>query len=234
MALGLGAGAAGRRLRRARGYRSPSSRLAACAHMARWSLWQPWKTSRRSAGMGAAPGLPLGADHLALRALAGLGLAAPSPPPPHALTVGAVGGLVIGMMTRTARGHTARPLRADRYDTACYALVAPGRAWFACALPLLAPALTLPPVLSRPAVVGRLRPVRHPLLAGAVPAAPRRPARMSMDYSAVKLVHQAAVTLSITGFFVRGAASLSGAQLGALARGEDLPHRSTPSCCCRR
>jgi uncharacterized protein involved in response to NO len=27
------------------------------------------------------------------------------------------------MMTRTARGHTARPLRADRFDVACYVLV---------------------------------------------------------------------------------------------------------------
>lgn len=27
------------------------------------------------------------------------------------------------MMTRTARGHTARPLKADRYDTTCYLLV---------------------------------------------------------------------------------------------------------------
>jgi uncharacterized protein involved in response to NO len=26
-------------------------------------------------------------------------------------------------MTRTARGHTARPLRADRFDVACYVLV---------------------------------------------------------------------------------------------------------------
>ena len=49
----------------------------------------------------------------------------------HALTVGAIGGLIIGMMTRTARGHTARPLRADRFDTACYVLVAAGQRWCA-------------------------------------------------------------------------------------------------------
>ena len=29
----------------------------------------------------------------------------------------------MGMMTRTARGHTGRPLHADRYDIACYWLV---------------------------------------------------------------------------------------------------------------
>ncbi len=42
----------------------------------------------------------------------------------HALTVGAIGGMTIGMMTRTARGHTGRPLVADRFEVACYALVA--------------------------------------------------------------------------------------------------------------
>jgi uncharacterized protein involved in response to NO len=41
----------------------------------------------------------------------------------HALTVGAIGGLIIGMMTRTARGHTGRPLKADRYEVACYLMV---------------------------------------------------------------------------------------------------------------
>ena len=41
----------------------------------------------------------------------------------HALTMGAIGGLTIGMMVRTARGHTGRPLRADRFETSCFALV---------------------------------------------------------------------------------------------------------------
>jgi uncharacterized membrane protein SirB2 len=47
---------------------------------------------------------------------------------------------------------------------------------------------------------------------------------MSMDYVTLKLVHQAAVAVSVTGFFVRGAASLSGARwvLGRAAR--TLPH----------
>ena len=42
----------------------------------------------------------------------------------HALTIGAIGGMTIGMMTRTARGHTGRPLVPDRYEVACYVLVA--------------------------------------------------------------------------------------------------------------
>lgn len=60
--------------------------------------------------------------HLALRALAAIGWV-PEPLATHALTVGAIGGLTLGMMTRTARGHTARPLKADRAEVACYVLV---------------------------------------------------------------------------------------------------------------
>src|SRR5439155_27274706 len=48
--------------------------------------------------------------------------------------------------TRTARGHTARPLRADRFDTACYVLVLLA-AVVRVAVPLLAPAQTLHAVL---------------------------------------------------------------------------------------
>jgi uncharacterized protein involved in response to NO len=32
--------------------------------------------------------------------------------------------MTIGMMTRTARGHTGRPLVADRFEVTCYVLVA--------------------------------------------------------------------------------------------------------------
>jgi uncharacterized protein involved in response to NO len=59
---------------------------------------------------------------LLLRALAAEGLVTPSMAT-HALTVGAIGGLIIGMITRTARGHTGRPLKADRYEVACYVMV---------------------------------------------------------------------------------------------------------------
>jgi uncharacterized protein involved in response to NO len=62
------------------------------------------------------------------------------------LTVGAAGGLIIAMMTRTARVHTARSLKADRWDVAIYALVlisAPVRVL----LPWVAPSMTLHAVL---------------------------------------------------------------------------------------
>jgi uncharacterized protein involved in response to NO len=60
--------------------------------------------------------------HLALRAFAGLGWV-PESYAIHALTVGAIGGLTLGMMTRTARGHTARPLIADGWELAIFLLV---------------------------------------------------------------------------------------------------------------
>jgi uncharacterized protein involved in response to NO len=41
----------------------------------------------------------------------------------HALAVGATGGLIIGMMTRTSRGHTGRALQVDSLETAAYLLI---------------------------------------------------------------------------------------------------------------
>ncbi|MGK5023317.1 NnrS family protein [Janthinobacterium sp. RB2R34] len=41
----------------------------------------------------------------------------------HALTVGSMAGLVIGMMTRTTLGHTGRPLKAGRAETLMYWMV---------------------------------------------------------------------------------------------------------------
>jgi uncharacterized protein involved in response to NO len=94
----------------------------AAAHLARWTLWQPWKTLRAPLVWvlhAAYLWIPV---HLVLRALAAEGLVTPSMAT-HALTVGAIGGMIIGMMTRTARGHTGRPLQADRYEVACYLMV---------------------------------------------------------------------------------------------------------------
>ena len=96
--------------------------LAAAAHLARWWLWQPWKTTRTPMVWilhAAYVWIPI---HLLLRVGANLGHLPTSAATP-ALTVGAIGGLVIGMMTRVARGHTARPLVAGRVEIACYALV---------------------------------------------------------------------------------------------------------------
>ena len=124
--------------------------VGALAHLARWSLWQPWKTARAPVVWvlhAAYAWIPV---HLALRCLAEIGWIVPSIAT-HALTVGAAGGLIIGMMTRTARGHTGRPLRADRVDVACYLLVL-GAALVRVAVPLVAPAATMPAVIGSAAL----------------------------------------------------------------------------------
>ncbi|PZP27347.1 MAG: NnrS family protein [Roseateles depolymerans] len=144
------------------------------AHAWRWALWRPWRTRRVPLVWVlhlAYAWVPL---HLSLRALAEAGWLMPSLAT-HALTVGAVGGLVIGMMTRTARGHTGRPLKADRWEVACYGLIA-AAAGVRVLLPLFAPgqivhaalasallwsagfglyAVRYWPVLSRPRLDGR-------------------------------------------------------------------------------
>jgi uncharacterized protein involved in response to NO len=124
--------------------------FGAAAHLARWLLWQPWTTLRTPLVWvlhAAYLWIPV---HLALRAAAALG-GVPGSLATHALTVGAAGGLIIGMMTRTARGHTARPLRADRADLACYALVL-GAALVRVGVPLLHPAWTVGAVLASAAL----------------------------------------------------------------------------------
>jgi uncharacterized protein involved in response to NO len=96
--------------------------LAALIHAARWWLWAPHRTFRTPLVWvlhAAYAWIPI---HFALRAASELQLVA-SPIATHALTVGAIGGLTIGMMTRTAKGHTARPLMANAADTVCYLLI---------------------------------------------------------------------------------------------------------------
>jgi hypothetical protein len=51
-----------------------------------------------------------------------------------------------------------------------------------------------------------------------------------VEYAVVKLVHQSAVALSITGFFVRGAASLADARWVRGRAREHCPTSSTPCC----
>ncbi len=119
--------------------------FGALAHGLRWALWKPWKTWRTPLVWvlhAAHAWIPL---HLALRAASELGWISGFVAT-HALTVGAAGGLVIGMMTRTARGHTARPMRADRFDVACYVLVLTA-ALVRVGLPLMAPAWAMHAVI---------------------------------------------------------------------------------------
>ncbi len=112
--------------------------LAAALQVARLAGWNPWATRR-------APILwilhvsyawiPVG---LVLLALGTFGVV-PQSAGLHALTLGAIGGLIIGMITRTALGHTGRPLKAEGIETTAYVLVQ--LAVLLRLAPLLVPAL---------------------------------------------------------------------------------------------
>jgi len=118
---------------------------AAALHAARLALWSPLHTLRRPILWILHLSYAWIVAHLALRGLAGFGLV-PVAAATHALTVGAIGGLTLGMMTRTARGHTARPLVVGRAEIAAYALVqlaAVARVLVPLALPALQFAATL-------------------------------------------------------------------------------------------
>jgi uncharacterized protein involved in response to NO len=78
--------------------------------------------------------IPIGLALLALSALGLMGASAGV----HALAVGGTGGLIIGMITRTARGHTGRPLQASRLEVAAYGLVL-AAALLRVLVPLVAP-----------------------------------------------------------------------------------------------
>ncbi|MBI3371478.1 MAG: NnrS family protein [Betaproteobacteria bacterium] len=95
---------------------------AALAHGARVALWAPMRVLRNPLLWILHLSYAWIAVHLALRGAAGFGWIAPNLAT-HALSIGAIGGLTLGMMTRTSRGHTARPLRAGRIEIACYVLV---------------------------------------------------------------------------------------------------------------
>ncbi|MCL4185244.1 MAG: NnrS family protein [Burkholderiaceae bacterium] len=101
--------------------------VAACAAAAllqalRLIGWNPWQ-ARRKALLWilhvSYAWIPVGLVLLACSAAGRLPVSAGI----HALTLGAMGGLIIGMITRTALGHTARPLQAGRAEVAAYLLV---------------------------------------------------------------------------------------------------------------
>jgi uncharacterized protein involved in response to NO len=96
--------------------------LAAALHAARLALWAPLETLRRPILWILHLSYAWIVVHLLLRGFTGFGLL-PYALGTHALTVGAIGGLTLGMMTRTARGHTARPLQAGRAEIAAYLMV---------------------------------------------------------------------------------------------------------------
>ncbi len=96
--------------------------VGAIAQVVRLALWRSWRTLATPLVWILHAAYAWIVVHLALRALAGTGWIAGSFAT-HALTVGAIGGLTLGMMTRTSRGHTARPLVADGFELTCFLLV---------------------------------------------------------------------------------------------------------------
>ncbi len=94
----------------------------ALAHAARLWLWQPWRTTPAPLVWVLHVAYAWIVVHLVLRALSAWGYVG-APFAVHALTIGTIGGMTIGMMTRTARGHSGRPLVADRFEVACYLLI---------------------------------------------------------------------------------------------------------------
>ena len=80
--------------------------------------------------------IPVG---LLLRAASSLTPRVPAPVATHALTVGAIGAITLGMMSRVALGHTGRPLAASRAATASFVVVS-----FAAVVRVGAPLLYAP------------------------------------------------------------------------------------------
>lgn len=116
---------------------APVLLLAAALQLARESRWQPLATRRRPILWILHVAYAWIAIGLVLLAVAELGWISASAGI-HALAVGATGGLIIAMITRTARGHTGRPLQASRAEVAAYALVLAAAA-VRVLLPLVAP-----------------------------------------------------------------------------------------------
>ena len=123
----------------------PVALLAAALHAARLALWSPLATRGRPILWILHLSYAWVVVHLALRGFAGLEIVPPGLAT-HALTVGVIGGLTLGMMTRTSRGHTARPLKVGAWESAAYVLVhlaAFVRVFFPLIFPAAYPALIL-------------------------------------------------------------------------------------------
>ena len=95
---------------------------AAALHAIRAALWAPLKTRGRPILWILHLSYAWIVVHLLLRGLAGFEMVSAALAT-HALTIGAIGGLTLGMMTRTSRGHTGRPLATGNAELAAYVLV---------------------------------------------------------------------------------------------------------------
>jgi len=93
---------------------------AAVAHGARLVLWQPWRTLRAPLVWILHVGYAWLVVHLAMRALAQFYLVPNALCPHHRC---AIGSLTIGIMMRTAKGHTGGPLTVGQLEVLAFLLV---------------------------------------------------------------------------------------------------------------
>ncbi|UEM18504.1 NnrS family protein [Skermanella mucosa] len=96
---------------------------AAALLLYRGLRWMPWATRKHPMLWVLHAGHAWIAVALLLGAGSSLGLGLPAGAADHAFTIGGVGVLTLGMMARTARGHTGRPIEATRLMTAAFAIV---------------------------------------------------------------------------------------------------------------
>ena len=116
--------------------------FAALINLVRWLGWKPWHSSRHpmvwvlQLGYFWIPVVFLGMG------LESLGLV-PRSLPIHTLAVGAMGLIIAGMITRTAMGHTGRPIISSGYERAFFLLIAvSGLLRILAALPVMQGVLT--------------------------------------------------------------------------------------------
>lgn len=98
---------------------------AALGQTVRLASWKPWRildTPLLWILHLSYAWIPIGFLLLALSALGMVSSSAAI----HALAIGSMAGLIIGMITRTALGHTARPLKAGARETVMYVLIQVG------------------------------------------------------------------------------------------------------------
>jgi uncharacterized protein involved in response to NO len=101
---------------------APVALLAAALHLVRQWGWRPLATRTRPILwilQLSHAWIPVGCGLIALNAIGWVA----QPAAVHALGVGALGGTVIGMITRTALGHTGRALAVGRWETTAYLMV---------------------------------------------------------------------------------------------------------------
>ena len=97
--------------------------LGAALSLARLAGWKGWATADEPLLLILHIGYLWMIVGAALLGLAVVATAVPESAAVHALTAGAIGTMVLAVMTRVCRGHTGRPLAADRFAVAIYGAV---------------------------------------------------------------------------------------------------------------